>query len=188
MATCFRITRTLFFSNTLKRDSFLEIGFANIGVLKEAKKHFNTVHGLDIVIPNKEKLEQEGITPFEENILEFENTMKYDVIWLSHVIEHFTLEDAKKILGKIYNMLNDDGVVYFGAPNAELYKTKRFGFVFSDCKPKEHAILYSEREFNKIARESGFRRTCLQIYDGPMKEFEFSAKAEWRMLFKKKEV
>lgn len=47
-----------------------------------------------------------------------EDNQKYDIIILSHVIEHF--KEPKEILLKIKSMLNDNGFIYIEVPNSPI--------------------------------------------------------------------
>jgi 2-polyprenyl-3-methyl-5-hydroxy-6-metoxy-1,4-benzoquinol methylase len=90
---------------------FLEIGAASDIVLDVAKEHGFQTTGLDI---NKQfKTDKHNF--IYADIEKVDLAEKYDVIWMSHVVEH--LKDPLKVMQSMYNSLNSGGILFVSMPD-----------------------------------------------------------------------
>ncbi len=177
----------MFNINKINNLSLLEVGFSNIGVLVEAKNKGWTSTGLDIFIPNeiKEKLNSLNIYWLEENYLNYHSNSKYDLIWMGNFIEHFNVNDAKTIITKSLEMLNENGVIYISSPDASLLWNQYADLAMSQFKPKEHITIYNTETFESIARECGAKRLFQDFFHNTTQNEIWHTRGEWRMCLAK---
>lgn len=67
-----------------------------------------------------EAVQKQGIKTIQFNVVEDEFQEKYFGIFCWRVFVHFTKEDALKVLEKVYNVLEKDGIFIFNAINREI--------------------------------------------------------------------
>jgi 2-polyprenyl-3-methyl-5-hydroxy-6-metoxy-1,4-benzoquinol methylase len=169
-----------------KVGKFLEVGFSNPSILLYLKHQGWDVTGLDVVCPIKKRLEDLGIRIIESDVLKASIPDTYDIIWMSHVIEHFTVDGLKTVLRSLNQKLTSNGVLFIAAPDASLYGGDRTDALLANLKPKEHMVLYTKETFYKIAQECGYKRLWMQTYTDPLPgRFEYQTKFEWRMCLAK---
>lgn len=107
----------------------LEFGCAEGMVLYALKQKGYGVMGNDICAIADESMRELGIEiskkPVEEFVLE---EHKFDLIMSFHVIEH--LHDPRKVMGQLYDMLNEDGMLLMHVPvdDKELGNSDHFHF------------------------------------------------------------
>ena len=112
---------------------------------------FETLHLVDGSEPLlKQNPDYPNVTKSHSLFEDFETSVKYDSIIMSHVLEH--IEDPVSVLKKIYNWLTDDGVFLLSVPNAK--SIHRMVAV-------EMGMLHTIYEFNSRDHELGHCR----VYD-----------------------
>lgn len=93
---------------------------------------------------------------FDEDVLIFleNNKDKFDIIFLSHVYEHMTVDEWKILARHIYDSLNKNWIWINIMPNA--------GALFSSSCARytdiTHKILYTSSSFNQILLHSWFQK------------------------------
>lgn len=126
------------------------------------------IHHGDI---SKYKFEIKVPDDIVEAVGETEIERKFDLIWMSHVIEH--VEHPLQVLKKLHGMLNASGVLYLAAPGPE-FIMKQGVSGWSHWKPKEHNvfmplnIMVNELErigFEVILKRRNFSSRFMQWYD-----------------------
>lgn len=100
----------------LKNKDICEIGAFDGLLLSLFKKNNNNVFGYELNDDARVYAKKEYDIDLKENFLESKN--KYDIIILSHVIEHF--REPKEILIKIKSMLKENGFIYIEVPNSPM--------------------------------------------------------------------
>ncbi len=85
---------------------FQEKGFTVLGLEPDKRN----VH----LINQKMKNENKCVNGFAES---FSTKKKFDLIWMSHVLEHTIRPD--QLFSKIYSMLNKEGIFFIEVPNCE---------------------------------------------------------------------
>ena len=100
----------------LKNKDICEIGAFDGLLLSLFKKNNNNVFGYEINDDARVYAQKKYNIDLKENFLESKS--KYDIIILSHVIEHF--KEPKEILIKIKSMLKKEGVIYIEVPNSPM--------------------------------------------------------------------
>ena len=93
-----------------------EIGAFDGLLLNIFKNNKCEVHGYELNDRAREYAKNKYNIYLKQNFLE--DNQKYDIIILSHVIEHF--KEPKEILLKIKSMLNENGFIYIEVPNSPL--------------------------------------------------------------------
>lgn len=134
--------------------NILDFGCGNGGFLKLAQADAKIAYGIDLDSETVAYLKNEGIKCFKS--VEELPSIKFDVIFMFHVIEH--LPDPKFYLDILSNYLCDGGIIIIETPNADdallsLYRCKAFAD-FTYWSP--HICLYNEFTLNKMLSDSGF--------------------------------
>lgn len=101
-----------------------------------------------------------SLTKFEPNSV--------DLIYTSHMLEHFIREDAKKALNRWYELLKSDGILRISVPDFE--QLARHYMFYRDIKwisrflngaqkdPRDiHMILYDETSLKEVLEQAGFK-------------------------------
>ncbi|MEI0610682.1 class I SAM-dependent methyltransferase [Brachyspira pilosicoli] len=101
----------------LKNKDICEIGAFDGLLLSLFKKNNNNVFGYELNDDARVYAKKKYDIDLKENFLESKS--KYDIIILSHVIEHF--REPKEILIKIKSMLKEDGFIYIEVPNSPMH-------------------------------------------------------------------
>lgn len=143
------------FYQTIKRTapattqpSILEIGAINPSIMNFFKLNGFSTLGLDICDHpfGDHKL---AVGNFED--LKIEN--KFDVIWASHVFEHF--KDPIEAIRKCNDILNPGGVLFIAMPDPYFIDFKN-PYLWGHWHLKEHHILWDMESFSDVLRENGF--------------------------------
>jgi SAM-dependent methyltransferase len=96
---------------------------------------------------------------------------KYDLIWMSHVFEHFN--DPIAVLKKVSDLLTETGVLYLSTPDIDfINKTGVSGF--PHWNKNEHYIMWSERalvrelerlDFNVVVKRRNYSSRFTSWHD-----------------------
>lgn len=95
-----------------------------------------------------EATKKQGLTTIKFNALEDEFPEKYFAIFCWRVLVHFTKEDALKLMKKVYDCLESNGVFIFNAINRE---TKDIDNEWVDFEGEYH--MGEERYYNYFRKE-----------------------------------
>jgi len=95
----------------------------------------------------------------------------YDVIMMSHVIEHAPNPDF--IINKSLEMLRPGGMLWLALPNPNSFGVKLFGVAFCALHPPFHFCLHSQKSLENILNSAGFERVRIMRRG-------FHAKVHWR--------
>lgn len=120
------------------------------------KKGFKNYLGIDI---SEEEIEicKKDFPEFEffcEDVFNFlkRTKKKFDLIFMSHFLEHFTLEEGKNLLELANKRLNNEGIIINIMPNAGAY----FHSAHARYADITHEIIYSPQSFSQLLRNLGF--------------------------------
>jgi len=84
---------------------------------------------------------------------------KYDVIIMSHVIEH--VHDPVGLLSTCRNLLKNNGLLAMLTPNAESYGHHKFGKAWRGLEPPRHLHLFTCETLVQVSQDAGFsHRHC----------------------------
>jgi len=129
-------------------DNFEKSGYEVSGIdITEHKSKYN------IEIGNFENRPTSGIH-FEYGSMDFK---KYDIIWASHVFEHF--KDPNEQLYRLKDMLAENGLLYIAMPDTFFIDFEHKNPLGWDWGVQEHHILWGMDSFIEYAATKGFR--CL---------------------------
>lgn len=93
----------------------LEIGCATGDVLAELANEYPVVHGIELSEAACAEAGRRGLQVFCGTLEEYETNEQYDVIFMSHVIEHVL--DPVATVARIAALLAPGGVLYLETPN-----------------------------------------------------------------------
>jgi len=148
------------------KNKLLEIGAGGGQSLEWFEEKNFDVTGIEpdqnnVKLINKRLKKGKCLVGFVEDI---EIEEKFDIIWMSHVLEH--LVNPKQFLEKTKNMLKENGIFFIEVPNAEnknlLEKT-----IFTD----PHTFHFSRKSLIKISETAGYHVLSCD-YFRPAKKFE----------------
>jgi 2-polyprenyl-3-methyl-5-hydroxy-6-metoxy-1,4-benzoquinol methylase len=151
----------------LKGQKLLEIGSGEGFVLELFEKKGFDVFGIE---PSKDNLEiitkklKKGKckTGFAEELPQFDE--KFDVIFMSHVLEHVV--DCRSVLSKLKNVLSSDGILFIEVPNCQNEETLQYSIT---TQPHLHHFTKTSLEklmYNcnlKILKNDTFRCDVITI-------------------------
>ncbi len=126
----------------------LEIGCANGDVLAELVGDYPVVHGIELSEDAAAAARARGLDVFCGTLEEFETDQQYDVVFMSHVIEHVL--DPVATVARIATLLAPGGVLYLETPNvgsldAKIWK-QRWGLIHFP----RHLVLFDPRTVRRL--------------------------------------
>lgn len=81
---------------------------------------------------------------------------KFDVVILSHVIEH--VHDPVELLLTCHHFLKENGLLVIMTPNAASYGHRKFGKLWRGLEPPRHLHLFTCNTLTQIVNAAGFKR------------------------------
>ena len=81
---------------------------------------------------------------------------RYDVITLSHVIEH--VYDPLGLLRSLYRLLKPGGRLWLETPNLDSLGHARFGPAWRGLEPPRHLVLFNSKSLPGLIALAGFSR------------------------------
>lgn len=133
----------------------LDFGCGNGGFLRRIRNCADKVAGIELETNAREKIIAEGISTYKR--MEDLENKSWDIITMFHVIEH--LNEPEHYLNKIYDSLEDDGMLIIETPNADdalisIYHCKEFeDFTYWS----KHVRLYNNFTLKKLLYNNGFK-------------------------------
>lgn len=117
-----------------------------------------------------------------------EMSESFDVITLSHVIEH--LPKPMETLRQAYHLLRPGGMLWLETPNIQSYGHANFGVNWRGLEPPRHLALFNWDSLTNILKETGFRKLRRTPYYDvyPRMAAKSRALAEGRSPYDKKTV
>ena len=132
-----------------KNKKVCEIGAFDGLLLNIFKKNGCEVYGYELNDNARYYAKKKYDIELEANFLESKN--KYDIIILSHVIEHF--KESSKILLKIKDMLNSGGYLYIEVPNSPMPNQCSYEMLMRYLST-EHIINFNMNNFIQFVKKS----------------------------------
>jgi cyclopropane fatty-acyl-phospholipid synthase-like methyltransferase len=162
----------LFSNNVGKTSAILDLGcgYGSFLSFLQSKKYIN-VTGVDLStqeISICKKLFKLYIF-VQEDVLNFvsRTDKKFDVVYLSHVIEHIKKENLFEFLDGVKRILNDGGFFLIVAPNSAAY----FNAAANRYGDLTHEIGYTELSLRQVLMVSGFKDIKVKNFYGAGKPF-----------------
>ncbi len=107
---------------------------------KKAAAAARALHGIDVLVGNLQDVQRLGV--------------RYDVISMSHVIEH--VPHPVRFLQEAKGLLAPDGVIALKTPNAASYGHMKFGRNWRGLEVPRHLNIFTEEALRKCAVKAGF--------------------------------
>ncbi|WP_157147133.1 class I SAM-dependent methyltransferase [Brachyspira pilosicoli] len=136
----------------LKNKDICEIGAFDGLLLSLFKKNNNNVFGYELNDDARVYAKKKYDIDLKENFLESKS--KYDIIILSHVIEHF--REPKEILIKIKSMLKENGFIYIEVPNSPMTNECSYNMLMRYLNT-EHIVNFNMDNLIKFAESADLK-------------------------------
>lgn len=136
----------------LKNKDICEIGAFDGLLLSLFKKNNNNVFGYELNDDARVYAKKKYDIDLKENFLESKS--KYDIIILSHVIEHF--REPKEILIKIKSMLKENGFIYIEVPNSPMPNECSYNMIMRYLNT-EHIVNFNMDNLIKFAESADLK-------------------------------
>ncbi len=137
--------------------SVLEIGPGSGELLFFLKKHGFDVAGVEIDTDCVNRIRERGTPCYQgdlNKVMDGIGSKKFDAVILYHVFEH--LYYPKETLRSIYNLLNNNGIIYLSMPNINSVEARLFGKYWSGIDLPRHIVHYSKGNIKQILIEAHF--------------------------------
>ena len=132
---------------------WLDIGCGRGYLLDIASKNNFDCYGIDA---NDDFIDNKKIKFFNKNLFETDfNNGKFDIVSMINVLDH--LGSPGEYLGKIYDLLGSDRILYIHVPN-EYYFNKKVFNKFTGYCPNVHLVNYSEKNISSILKRFNFSK------------------------------
>ena len=92
---------------------------------------------------------------------------QYDVILMSHVIEH--VYDPAALLASCFRLLKQDGLIILLTPNVDSYGHRKFRAGWRGLEPPRHLHLFTSKTLTRLMQKSGFQ--CQKSWTTPITAF-----------------
>lgn len=133
----------------------LDVGFGNGGFLKNACEMGWRAEGIDFDPQAVGVARARGLTVSDETVEDLVvRAARYDVITLSHVVEH--VHDPVALLRSLRQLLNPGGVLWVETPNYQSFGRAYFGRYWRGLEPPRHLVLFSKKSLLLALSRSGF--------------------------------
>lgn len=143
--------RFQYFKSALPNRRLLDFGCGAGGFLLKTRELAATAHGVEPEARLNNHYQSHGLTVFHDmSEIPKDIRQRYDIITMFHVLEH--IPDPKSILGKLSEMLADDGQIIVEVPSADdalltLYNNRPFShFTYWSC----HLFLFTSKTLKML--------------------------------------
>lgn len=134
----------------------LDVGFGNGGFLKLAGEMGWSAQGIDFDAKAVAVARAQGLDVRRASVDDLlQESARYDVITISHVIEH--VYDPVQLLGTLYRLLKPGGYLWLETPNLESAGARRFGSDWMALDPPRHLLLLNSRALRMSLEKAGFQ-------------------------------
>lgn len=150
------------FSTLPKKSKIFEIGSGDGSNAKFIESLGFKVTASDAAKDFIEATKNKGLETIEFNAIEDDFPEKYSAIFCWRVFVHFTKEDASKIIKKVYNSLEDNGIFVFNAINREIKNIDNEWVDFEGeyhMGVKRYYNYFSKEDLDNIIKQTKFKIT-----------------------------
>jgi SAM-dependent methyltransferase len=135
--------------------SFLEIGSAGGDVLQRLRDQgVADVQGVEVSPDGAAAARAKGLRVFCGTLEEFETDDRFDVILMSHVIEHVL--DPVGTVEKTFSLLKPGGVLYLETPNVGALDARIWGAYWGLIHYPRHLCLFDRHTLRRLLVGAGF--------------------------------
>jgi len=167
--------------------SLLDIGFANTAIMVAFARKGWKVTGIDLACSpvRRKQIKAVGGKFIKSDISKNEIKGTYDIVWVSHVIEHLT--NPAETIERICGAVAPGGYLFVSAPDSEPWFDKGDQTGISvHLHPEQHVWIGPSSHVANICRNNGFTILKDEKYGDPFPgAFEFVTINEWRLLAQK---
>jgi 2-polyprenyl-3-methyl-5-hydroxy-6-metoxy-1,4-benzoquinol methylase len=147
-----------------KGGRLLDVGFGNGAFLKLAGEMGWNAEGIGFDPKAVEVARSQGLNVRCVSVAELlERNEEYDVITVSHVIEH--VQEPGVLLKNLYRLLKPGGFLWLETPNLESAGADRFGPDWMALDPPRHLVLFNPRSLRMCLQNAGFQE-IVQRWNG----------------------
>jgi SAM-dependent methyltransferase len=139
----------------LPRDgAFLEIGSAGGDLLARLRDHgCRNVQGVELSRDGWEIARRKGLRVFHGTVEEFATDERFDMIFMSHVIEHVL--DPATTIGRLAELLKGGGVLYVETPNVAALDARIWRRHWGLIHYPRHLYLFDRRTLRRLLVGAG---------------------------------
>lgn len=135
--------------------ALLEVGSAAGDVLERMQAHgHHDVQGIELSLEACQRAWQRGLTVFHGTLDEFETDQRFDLIFMSHVIEH--VPDPAATVVKLGSLLKPGGVLYLETPNVGSLDARLWGQRWGLVHYPRHLYLFDRATLTDLLERGGF--------------------------------
>ncbi|MGQ0805356.1 MAG: class I SAM-dependent methyltransferase [Actinomycetota bacterium] len=134
--------------------SLLEIGCASGDILERMQRRgYHDVQGIELSLEACEHAWQRGLKVFHGTLDEFETDQRFDMIFMSHVIEHVL--DPVATVAKITSLLKPGGVLYIETPNVGSLDARLWRRTWGLIHYPRHLYLFDRSTVRRLLERGG---------------------------------
>lgn len=140
------------------KQNVLDIGCGKGHFLELLKKHGKNVRGVDNDAELIKYAMDKGVPAVISDVFDFlkNEKAKYDGIFCSHFIEHFSTDDVIGLFEYCYRLLEPEGVIVVAAPNPACLYTQLYEF----WRDPTHVRMYNKELIAFLLSNAGFQVTA----------------------------
>lgn len=132
-----------------KQKSLLDFGAGTGDLLQAARIKGYEIAGVEPNAQARKRAEEKGISLNHD----LPTGKRYQIITMWHVLEH--LPDPEKELGKIKDLLHDDGTIFMAVPNFNSYDAKYYGEFWAAYDVPRHLWHFSKKAMRLLTDKLG---------------------------------
>lgn len=133
--------------------SFLEVGSAGGDLLERMRERGVRAVGVEISEDACAVARAKGLDVFCGTIEEYRTDQPFDVVFMSHVLEHVV--DPVDTLERVKELLRPGGVVYVETPNVGALDARVFGSNWGLIHFPRHTYLFDRHTLAEVVRRAG---------------------------------
>ncbi len=133
---------------------FLEIGSARGDVLERLRGEGYAVQGVEISREGCEASWEKDLPVVHGTLEEFDGELRFDLIFMSHVIEHVL--DPVATVARLHGLLEKDGVLYLETPNFASLDARVWGRHWGLIHYPRHLYFFDRSTLRRLLEGGGF--------------------------------
>ena len=155
LLNCYHARHVSICSRYLRSESsFLEIGSASGDLLERLRnRNYQNVQGVEISAEGYQRSREKDLKVFCGTLEEFSTDQQFDMIFMSHVIEHVL--DPLAAIKRITQLLKPGGILYLETPNVGCLDAKIWGRDWGLVHYPRHLYLFSRSTFHRLIQTGG---------------------------------
>jgi SAM-dependent methyltransferase len=133
--------------------AFFEVGSADGSLLERVRAKGHAVGGVELSRDACERAWRKGLDVFHGTLEELRTDRRYDVVFLSHVIEHVL--DPVETIARVRDLLAPGGVAYVETPNVGSPDARLFGEDWGLTHHPRHLYLFTRATLRRLLEGTG---------------------------------